>query len=217
MARLKWNEVGKRFYEIGVDQGVFYKQDESGKYPTGVAWDGLTTVTQSPSGAEPTPLYASNIKYLNLMSNEEFGCTIEAYSSPEEFDECDGSAEVAKGVKIGQQTRKTFGFCYRTKIGNDTESTDLGYKIHCVYGCLASPSEKAYNTINESPEAMTLSWEVTTTPVDVTNFKPTAHLEIDSRNVDPGKLKQLEDKLYGSEEGEATLPLPDEIIALLGE
>jgi len=215
MAKLVWDETGKRLYETGVKNGVLYPQSKEGTYPKGVAWNGITAVTESPSGAEPTALYADNIKYLNLVSAEEFGATIEAYTYPEEFEACDGSAELAKGVTIGQQTRTPFGLCYRTEVGNDTEGEAHGYKLHLIYGATASPSEKAYNTINDSPEAMTLSWEVTTTPVSVTGFKPTACLTIDSTKVDKENLKKIEDVLYGSETEEARLPLPDEIATLL--
>ena len=210
MSKLVWDNTGERLYETGVSKGVLYIPT-SGVYSKGVAWNGLTAVTESPSGAEATPLYADDIKYLNLMSNEEFGCTIEAYTYPDEFAECDGSASLVEGVYIGQQARKTFGFCYRTVLGNDTESNDHGYKLHLVYGCLAAPSEKSYATINDSPEAITFSWEVTTTPVNVTGHKPTACITIDSTKADPTKLATLEAKLYGSESTEAMLPLPDEI------
>ena len=216
MPKLIWDKNGERYYETGTDRGVLYVQDETGTYGTGVPWNGLTAVTESPSGAEANPLYADNIKYLNLMSKEEFGATIEAYTYPDEFGVCDGSAEIVKGITIGQQTRKTFGFAYRTKLGNDLAGDDYGYKIHLVYGALASPSERSYATVNESPEAMTLSWEITTTPVEVEGFKPTAHLEINSTKVDAEKLAALEAILYGSEEEEARLPLPSEIIALVG-
>lgn len=217
MAKLVWDKTGERFYETGVEKGVLYPQ-VSGAYPKGVAWNGLTAVTESPSGAEATPLYADNIKYLNLMSNEEFGATIEAYTYPDEFAECDGSAELSAGVRVGQQTRKTFGMSYVTRKGNDTEGTDHGYIIHLIYGALAAPSEKAYSTINDSPEAITFSWEVSTTPVEVPGMKPTACITIDSTKVDKGKLKQLEDKLYGTESsGEATLPLPSEIATIFAE
>lgn len=215
MAKLVWDKTGERFYETGVEKGVLYPQ-VSGAYPNGVAWNGLTAVTESPSGAEATPLYADNIKYLNLMSNEEFGATIEAYTYPDEFAECDGSAELSEGVRVGQQTRKTFGMSYVTRKGNDTEGTDHGYIIHLIYGALAAPSEKAYATINDSPEAITFSWEVSTTPVEVTGMKPTACITIDSTKVDDGKLATLEGKLYGTDEpsGNPTLPLPDEIATI---
>lgn len=215
MSKLIWDQTGERLYETGVKQGVLYIQ-ESGAYPKGVAWNGLTAVTESPSGAEATPLYADDIKYLNLMSAEEFGGTIEAYMYPDEFKACNGEVELANGVSIGQQARKTFGLCYRTTIGNDTESTEYGYKLHLVYGALASVSEKAYATINDSPEAITFSWEFSTTPVNVTGHKPTSILTIDSTKVDKEKLAALEAKLYGSESEEATLPLPDEVVTIIG-
>lgn len=210
MSKLVWDNTGERLYETGVSKGVLYIPT-GGVYSKGVAWNGLTAVTESPSGAEATPLYADDIKYLNLMSNEEFSCTIEAYTYPDEFAECDGSASLVDGVYIGQQARKTFGFCYRTVLGNDTESNDHGYKLHLVYGCLAAPSEKSYATINDSPEAITFSWEVSTTPVNVTGHKPTACITIDSTKAEPTKLAALEAKLYGAESTEAMLPLPDEI------
>ena len=216
MAKLVWDKTGERLYETGVKQGVLYVQ-EAGAYPKGVAWNGLTAVTESPSGAEATPLYADDIKYLNLTSAEEFGATIEAYTYPDEFKVCNGEAELVAGVSIGQQARKTFGMCYRTSIGNDTEGSDFGYKLHLIYGALAAPSEKAYATINDSPEAITFSWEVTTTPVSVTGFKPTAYVVIDSTKVNADKLAALEAKLYGGESEEAMLPMPDEIATLLGE
>lgn len=217
MSKLVWDKTGERYYETGVDHGVLYPIQEGGVYNKGVAWNGLISVTESPSGAEASPIYADNIKYLNLMSAEEFGCTIEAYQSPEEFDECDGSAQIAPGIFIGQQTRKTFGLSYRTLIGNDVNGQEYGYKLHLIYGGLAAPSEKAYSTVNDSPEAMTLSWEVSTTPVNVAGFKPTASVTIDSTKVAADKLAALEAILYGSESQEARLPLPDEIITLLGE
>ena len=215
MAKLVWNEIGKRFYETGVEKGVLYPQ-EGGAYPKGVVWDGLTGVTESPSGAEATPLYASNIKYLNLMSKEEFGATVEAYTYPDEFAACDGSAELAKGVSVGQQPRKLFGMSYVTLKGNDTESTDHGYKIHLIYGAMASPSERAYATVNESPEAITFSWSITTTPVEIKGMKPSACITIDSTKVEALKLKALEDALYGTAEKEAHLPLPEELITIFG-
>ena len=217
MAKIEWDKTGERLYETGVKNGVLYVQEGS-TYGKGVAWNGLTAVTESPSGAEATPLYADDIKYLNLLSTEEFGATIEAYTYPDEFAACDGSAALADGVMIGQQARKTFGLCYRTTIGNDTEGNDHGYKLHIIYGALAAPSEKAYATINDSPEAITFSWEVTTTPVNVTGAKPTASITIDSTKADPTKLAALEDVLYGKngEPGnEARLPLPDEIKTLM--
>ena len=210
MPRLTWDDLGKRFYETGVKQGVLYPQ-VGGAYPKGVAWNGLTAVTESPSGAEPTPLYADDIKYLELTSNEEFGCTIEAYTYPDEFKACNGEATLAEGVTIGQQTRVPFGFCYKTVLGNDEKKNDYGYKLHLVYGATASVSEKAFQTINDSPEAITFSWEVTTTPVAVKGFKPTAILTIDSTTIAADKLTALEDILYGKDEAEARLPLPDEI------
>lgn len=210
MAKLIWDQSGEHYYETGVDHGVLYVRN-SGKYDNGVAWNGLTAVTESPSGAESNPLYADNIKYLNLISAEEFSATIEAYTYPKEFEACDGTAELATGVLIGQQTRSTFGLCYRTKVGNDVEGDSLGYKLHIIYGCLASPSEKNYQTVNDSPEAIAFSWEVSTTPVDVAGKQPTASLTIDSRTADPDKLATLESKLYGSETEEPSLPLPDEI------
>ena len=215
MSKLVWDQTGERIYETGVKNGVLYVQGVSGTYDKGVAWNGLTAVTESPSGAEATPLYADDIKYLNLMSNEEFGATIEAYTYPEEFAECDGSASIATGIYIGQQARKTFGLSYRTVIGNDVDSNDYGYKLHLIYGALAAPSEKAYATINDSPEAITFSWEITTTPVNVKGFKPTASVTIDSTKVDSEKLAALEAILYGTEEKEARLPLPDEIVTLM--
>ena len=212
---LTWDETGKRLYETGVRKGVLYPQDSSGTYSKGVAWNGLTAVTESPSGAEATALYADDIKYLSLTSAEEFGATIEAYTYPDEFAVCDGSAELATGVSIGQQKRKAFGLCYRTIIGNDVDGDDHGYKIHIIYGALAAPSEKGYATVNDSPEAITFSWEITTTPVNVTGFKPTAYLVIDSTKIDAEKLTALEAILYGSESDEARLPLPDEIAELV--
>lgn len=214
MSKLVWDQTGERLYETGVKNGVLYVQ-ENGAYPAGVAWNGLTAVTESPSGAEATALYADDIKYLNLISNEEFGATIEAYTYPDEFAVCDGSAALVEGVMLGQQTRKTFGLCYRTTLGNDSLGNDYGYKLHIIYGAMAAPSEKAYATINDSPEAITFSWEVTTTPVNVTGYKPTASITIDSTKVDATKLAALEDILYGSESGEARLPLPDEIADLM--
>lgn len=213
--RLVWDETGKRFYETGVKMGVLYVQGAGGTYGAGVAWNGLTAVTESPSGAEANPMYADDIKYLNLFSAEEFGATIEAYTYPEEFEQCDGSASLVDGVTIGQQERKQFGFCYRTSLGNDTEGNVHGYKLHIVYGCKASPSEKAYATVNDSPEAITFSWEVTTTPVNVTGAKPTATITIDSTKVDQTKLTELENILYGSSTAAARLPLPDEIKTLM--
>lgn len=215
MSKLVWDQTGERLYETGVKMGVLYPVDAQGTYTKGVAWNGLTAITESPSGAEATALYADDIKYLNLVSAEEFGGTIEAYMSPVEFDECDGSASLVDGVVIGQQARKTFGLCYRTTLGNDVDGNDHGYKLHLIYGALAAPSEKAYATINDSPEAITLSWEFTTTPVNVTGFKPTACITIDSTKCDAGKLTDLEAILYGSDSEEARLPLPDEIATLM--
>ena len=217
MSKLVWDKTGERFYETGVKNGVLYTKDETGEYTNGVAWNGLTAVTESPSGAEASPLYADDIKYLNLMSNEEFGATIEAYTYPPEFAECDGSASLATGVYIGQQTRKEFGMCYKTVLGNDSEYNDYGYKLHLIYNALAAPSEKAYSSINDSPEAITFSWEITTTPVSVTGFKPTASVTIDSTKVDAAKLAELEAILFGSESEEARLPLPDEIAEIFNK
>lgn len=213
---IKWDQMGERIYETGVDRGVLYPQDNNGEYPKGEPWNGLTSVNENPTGAEPTPLYADNIKYLELMSVEEFGCTIEAYTYPDSFEECDGSKEVAPGLTIGQQDRKTFGFSYRTLVGNDVEGEALGYKLHLVYGCKASPSDKTRETINETPDAVTFSWEVTTTPVPVEGLKPTSKITIDSTKVDAADLKALEDLLYGKTEGEmdAKLPSIQEVIAL---
>ena len=212
---LVWDAAGKRFYETGVKKGVLYVQDNKGAYPKGVAWNGLTGVTESPSGAEANPIYADDMKYLNLYSAEEFGATIEAYTYPDEFAECDGSAELTAGVTIGQQRRKAFGMCYRTVLGNDVTGEDYGYKLHIIYGAMASPSEKAYATVNDSPEAITFSWEVTTTPVNVEGMKPTASLVIDSTKVDASKLSALEAILYGSENTDPRLPLPNEIKTLM--
>lgn len=217
MAKLVWDKTGDRLYETGVKNGVLYIPT-SGVYSKGVAWNGLTAVTESPSGAEATALYADDTKYLSLMSTEEFGATIEAYTYPDEFAACDGSAELADGVMIGQQKRSTFGLCYKTTIGNDTEGNDHGYKLHIIYGALAKPSERAYASINDSPEAITFSWEITTTPVNVTGAKPTASLVIDSTKADPSKLAALEDILYGKDGepgNEPSLPLPDEIKSLM--
>ena len=215
MAKIKWDETGEKIYETGVKNGVLYLPNETGVYDTGVAWNGLTAVTESPSGAESTPLYADDIKYVELFSAEEFGATLECYTYPDEFAECDGSAEVTPGVIIGQQNRKTFGLCYRTTLGNDVKGNEYGYKLHLIYGAKAAPSEKSYSTINDSPEAITFSYEITTTPVNVTGHKPTASLTINSTKVDPTKLQQLEALLYGAESAEAKLPLPDDVINLL--
>ena len=215
MSKLVWDNTGDRLYETGVKQGVLYPIQADGKYSLGVAWNGLTAVTESPSGAEATALYADDIKYLNLISNEEFGATIEAYTYPDECAECDGSAALADGVMLGQQKRKTFGLCYKTTVGNDIDGNDYGYKLHLIYGCLAAPSEKAYATINDSPEAITFSWEITTTPVNVAGFKPTASIVIDSTKADPTCLAALEAKLYGGDSGTAELPLPDVVKTLM--
>ena len=215
MSKLVWDQIGERYYETGVDRGVVYPMAD-GAYPAGAAWNGLTNVTLSPSGAEASPLYANNHKYLNLMSVEELGGTIEAYTYPDEFAECNGESELAVGVRIGQQKRKAFGFCFRTLIGNDTEGTSKGYKLHLVYGALASPSEQANATVNDSPEARTMSWEFTTTPVEVEGYEPTACIEIDSTKVEASKMKNLEDALYGTAEKEAYLPLPSEVVTLIG-
>lgn len=241
MAQLKWDETGKHYFETGVDHGVLYVIDDTiaqddpdfGKYGKGIVWNGLTTVSENPSGAEPTALWADNIKYLNLMSAEDFACTIEAYTYPDEFMACDGSAEMTDGLYVRQQKRKMFGFCYRTRIGNDEIGDDLGYKIHIVYGCLASPSERSYATVNDSPEAITFSWEVNTTPVsigDITvdnvvkKFRPTAYLEIDSREftgAKASKLAALEAVLYGTDASgstqgtDAKLPLPNKVYSIL--
>jgi len=216
MSKLVWDQTGERFYETGVKQGVLYPQETGGIYPTGVVWNGLSAVTESPSGAEPTPIYADDIKYLNLLSAEEFGATIEAYTYPDEFAQCDGSAEIATGVIIGQQNRKVFGLSYKTTLGNDVDGNDHGYKLHIIYGALAAPSEKGYSTINDSPEAITFSWEITTTPVSVTGFKPTASIVIDSTKVDATDLEALEEILYGTIDNDPYLPLPDEISSLFG-
>ena len=213
--KLVWDEIGKKYYEAGVRHGVLYPQTIAGAYPKGVAWNGLVTVTESPSGAEPNPQYADDIKYLNLKSTEEFGATIEAFTYPDEFGLCDGSAEIGVGALIGQQSRTSFGLSYRTILGNDIQGEDYGYKLHLVYGASASPSEKAYTTVNDSPEAITFSWELTTTPVPVPGFKPTASLTLDSTKVDPTKMAEIEKLLYGDTEVEAKLPLPEEIIAIL--
>lgn len=215
MSKIVWDAIGEHTFETGVRNGVLYLQGAEGTYNKGVAWNGLTSVSESPEGAEPTDLYADDVKYLTLMSAENFKATIEAYTYPVEFEECDGSATIAKGVVIGQQPRKPFGLCYRTAIGNDTDGNEHGYKLHIVYGCQASPSEKQYSTINDSPEAITFSWEVNTTPVNVNGKKPTATLIIDSTKADKAKLTALEAILYGSEQAEPRLPMPDEIAALM--
>ena len=211
--KITWDNVGERFFEAGVEKGVLYPFTDN-QYKDGVPWNGLTAVTESPSGAEPTALWADDIKYLNLMSNEDYNATIEAYTYPKQFEECDGSKEIAPGVVIGQQKRKTFGFSYVTKVGNDVDGVDHGYKLHLVYGCLASPSEKGHSSVIESPEAMTLSWSVSTTPVTVPGFKPTATVTINSTTVNADELAALEAILYGSEEAEPRLPLPEELITI---
>ena len=223
MSKLVWDKSGARIYETGVDRGVLYPQSAEGAYPKGVAWNGLTAVTESPSGAEATALYADNIKYLNLLSTEEFGATVEAYTYPDEFGICNGEAELSKGVSVGQQARRAFGMAYRTKIGNDIDSNDHGYKLHLIYGALAAPSENAYATINDSPEAITFSWQISTTPVEVPGMKPTASITIDSTKVDKEKLAALEEILYGkdaasgSDQGvDPRLPLPSELVTLFG-
>ena len=223
MSKLVWDKTGERYYETGVKNGVLYPIQSDGTYSKGVAWNGLTAVTESPSGAENTPLYADDIKYLNLVSAEEFGATVEAYTYPDEFAECDGSASIADGVMIGQQARKIFGMSYKTTVGNDVDGNSHGYKLHLIYGATASPSEKAYATINDSPEAITFSWEIATTPVNVTGFKPTASLVIDSTKANPTKLASLEEILYGkdptnvgaSDGVDPRLPLPDEIATIM--
>lgn len=215
MTKLVWDEIGKRLYELGVKRPVLYKPNTEGKYVDGVAWNGFTSVNQNPSGAESTPLFANDSKYLSLTSSEEFGATIEAYTYPKEFAECDGSAELIKGVRVGQQSRKPFGLSYVTTLGNDLLKEEYGYVIHLVYGCMAAPSSRQYETINKDPEAMKLSWELTTTPVAVEGKRPTAHLEIVSTDLDKEKLKKLEDILYGTESEAARMPLPDEIKSIL--
>lgn len=215
MSKLKWDQIGERLYETGVDKVVLFPMESTGQYGDGVAWNGITAVNESPSGAEPTALYANNGKYLNLISNEDFAATIEAYTYPDEFEECDGSKEIAPGVVIGQQKRKVFGLAYRTLLGNDVDGYDHGYKLHLVYGCLAAPSENNHSTVNDSPEAGTMSWSVSTTPVEVADAKPTATVTIDSTKADKAKLKKLEDMLYGTEQAESKLPLPAEVITLM--
>lgn len=216
MARVIWDDVTKKIWETGVDRCVLYKPDTTGKYTKGVGWNGLSAVNESPSGADTTKIYANNAVYGSMTAAEEYSGTIEAYTFPDEFRECDGSAEIAPGVYIGQQARKTFGLTYRTLLGNDTEDVEYGYKLHLVYGCKASPSSKDHATVNESPEAVTMSWEFSSTPVPVTGHKPTSKIEIVSTTVDKTKLAALEDILYGTAETEPRLPLPDEIITLLG-
>lgn len=223
MSKIVWDQTGERLYETGVDRGVLYPISSTGQYTPGVPWNGLTGVTESPSGAEATDLYADNIKYLSMRSAETFGCTIEAYTYPDEFEQCDGSASLATGVSIGQQARKVFGFCYRTLLGNDVDGQDHGYKLHLIYGATASPSERPYATVNDSPEAITFSWEVSTTPVNVSGFKPTACVTIDSTKADPECLAALEEILYGKDAGaegtpaavDPRLPLPDEVKTIM--
>lgn len=215
MSKLKWDQIGERLYETGVDKVVLFPMESTGQYGTGVAWNGISAVNESPSGAEPTALYANNGKYLNLISNEDFAATIEAFTYPDEFEECDGSKEIAPGVVIGQQKRKVFGLAYRTLLGNDVDGNDHGYKLHLVYGCLAAPSENNHSTVNDNPEAGTMSWSVSTTPVEVADAKPTATVTIDSTKADKAKLKKLEDMLYGTEQAESKLPLPAEVITLM--
>lgn len=212
--KIQWDEIGKRYYETGVNQGVLYPRNEAGLYPLGTAWNGLVSVTESPSGAEATPIYADNVKYLNLLSVEEFGATIEAYTYPDEFAACDGSAALSEGVHVGQQKRQSFGLAYKTRLGNDTELDDYGYKLHLIYGALAAPSEKAYTTVNDTPEAITFSWEVTTTPVPVGSLRPTASIVIDSTKVDADKLAALEAILFGTDVADPRLPLPDEVASI---
>lgn len=215
MSKLKWDQIGERLYETGVDKVVLFPMESTGQYGAGVAWNGISAVNESPSGAEPTALYANNGKYINLISNEDFAATIEAFMYPDEFEECDGSKEIAPGVVIGQQKRKVFGLSYRTLLGNDVDGNDHGYKLHIVYGCLAAPSENNHSTVNDSPEAGTMSWSVSTTPVEVADAKPTATVTIDSTKADKAKLKKLEDMLYGTDEVESKLPLPAEVISVM--
>lgn len=215
MSKLKWDQIGERLYETGVDKVVLFPMESTGQYGAGVAWNGISAVNESPSGAEPTALYANNGKYINLISNEDFAATIEAFMYPDEFEECDGSKEIAPGVVIGQQKRKVFGLSYRTLLGNDVDGNDHGYKLHIVYGCLAAPSENNHSTVNDSPEAGTMSWSVSTTPVEVADAKPTATVTIDSTKADKAKLKKLEDMLYGTDEAESKLPLPAEVISVM--
>ena len=215
MAKLVWDEVGSRFFETGVKNGVLFVQNDEGGYNNGVVWNGLTAVTESPSGAEETPLYADDIKYVVFYSNEEFKATVEAYTYPEEFEQCDGSASLGTGITVGQQARRSFGLVYKTAVGNDIQGQDLGYKIHIIYGCKAAPSEKAFATVNDSPEAVTFSWEISTVPVNVEGLKPTATVVIDSTKCDAEHLAAIEAKLFGTESEESTLLLPDEIKALL--
>ena len=215
--KIVWDETAKRFYETGISKGVLYPVQENGQYTKGVAWNGLTGVTESPSGAEPTALWADDIKYLTLTSAEEYGGTITAYTYPDEFGECDGSAEVAVGVSIGQQNRKVFGLCYRTVLGNDVNRNEYGYKLHIIYGAQASPSDQEHSTINDNPDAIEFSWEFSTTPVSVPGFKPTASMTVDSTKVPKDKLAALEDILYGTDDAEPRLPMPDEIITMMAD
>ncbi len=223
MAKIEWDLIGQRFYETGLDRGVLYVRDDEGEYPLGEAWNGLVSVSENPSGADPNPQYADNIKYLNLISREEFGATIEAFTYPDSFAACDGSKEMKTGVMFGQQSRKIFGLSYRTKVGNDSTGEDYGYKIHLVYGALATPSEKGYNTVNETPEAMTFSWEITTTPVEVAGFKPTAMLVIETTATNEDQIAALEEALYGVTasvdpliaDADPYLPLPAEVIQIM--
>ena len=215
MSKLVWDKVGERYYETGVDRGVLFPMGKGGKYDAGVAWSGLTAINENPSGGEANPFYADNIKYLNIMGTEDFGFGIEAYTYPDEWEACDGSAEIAPGVTAGQQTRNVFGLSYRTLIGNDTEGTDHGYKIHLVYGAQASPSQRNRNSVNESPEPTAMSWDATTTPVDIPGFKPAAHLTISSTKTSPEKMAALEAILYGSASAEPHLPMPDELVELM--
>lgn len=215
MAKLVFNNVGERLFETGVKNGVLYVIGDDGTYENGVVWNGLTAVTETPSGAETTPLYADDVKYVVIYAAEEFGATVEAYTYPEEFEQCDGSASIFEGITIGQQTRKSFGMCYKTSVGNDVQGQDFGYKIHIIYGAKAAPSEKSYSTINDSPEAVTFSWELSTVPVPVEGFNPTATMVIDSTRVPAEKMTLIENKLYGTESEEPTLPLPNEILTLL--
>lgn len=214
--KITWDQSGERYYETGVDHGVLYPQASDGTYPKGVAWNGLSSINESPDGAESNPIYADNIKYLDLISAEEYGITIEAYTYPDEFAECDGSAELGTGISIGQQRRKAFGLSYRTIVGNDVDGEDYGYKLHLVYGCKASPSERDHESVNDSPDALSLSWDVSTTPVDVPGYKPTARVEIDSTKVDATILAKIEAALYGTDEKDAYLPLPAELITMIG-
>lgn len=217
MSKLVWDTVGERIYETGIKKCVLFPLSDAGQYDKGVAWSGITAITESPSGAESNPFYADDIKFLDIRSAEEFGGTIEAYMYPDEFMECNGAAELAPGVTVGQQKRKTFGLCYRTIIGNDLKGDDYGYKLHFVYGAVVAPSESAYSSVSDSPEPTTMSWEFTTTPVAIEGFKPSAHLEISSITADPTKLAALEEIIYGKDEGETNprLPLPDEIMTLM--